>query len=366
MSKRDFYDVLGVPKNATKDEIRRAYRKLAMQYHPDRNKSPDAEEKFKEISEAYAVLSDDEKRSQYDRVGIAGIEGRYTWEDIFRGTDFDEIFKDLGFGFGAESIFDVFFRRMRPRYDPEKGPDLRYDLEITLEQAASGFKTQIEAPRTETCQRCKGTGAEPGTGSSQCPKCHGTGQIRLDRTTLFGRFVQIQTCDRCYGSGTLITKKCRECKGTGTIEQLRKIDLSIPLGVDSDSHLRLRGQGEAGIRGGPPGDLYIVLHVKPHETFRRRGDDIFCKVPIGFTQTTLGATIKVPTLNGGAELKIPPGTQTGTLFRLKKKGMPKLQGNGRGDEYVKVVVKTPTKLTERQKRLLEEFAKESGTNGSFH
>ncbi len=358
MNRRDYYEILGVPKDAAKDDIKRTYRKLAMQYHPDRNKSPEAEEKFKEISEAYAVLSDDEKRSQYDRFGMAGIEGKYTWEDIFRGADFDEIFKDLGFGFGAQSIFDMFFRRMRPRYGPERGPDLRYDLEITLEQAASGLKNQIEVPRTETCQRCKGSGAEPGTSSSQCPRCQGTGQMRFERASPFGRFVQIQTCDRCHGAGVLITAKCRECNGRGIVERLRKIDVSVPPGVDSDSHLRLRGQGEAGIRGGPSGDLYIVLHIKPHQMFRREEDDLYCKLQIEFWQAALGATVKVPTLNGTAELKIPAGTQTGTMFRLKKKGMPKLQGWGRGNEYVEVSVKTPTKLSRRQKRLLEEFAKE--------
>jgi molecular chaperone DnaJ len=361
MNKRDYYEVLGVQKNASKEEIKKTYRKLAMQYHPDRNKSPEAEGKFKEISEAYAVLSDDEKRSQYDKFGIAGIEGKYTWEDIFRGADFDDIFKDLGFGFGG-SIFDVFFRRMRPRYGPEKGPDLRYDLQITLEEAASGFKTQVEVPRTENCQRCKGKGSEPGTEVSQCSKCHGTGQMRLDRATVFGRFVQIQTCDNCRGSGTIIKTKCRECKGRGTVEQIRKIDVSIPPGVDSDSHLRLRGQGEAGIRGGIPGDLYIVIHVKPHEIFSRQNNDVFCEIPITFTQAALGTKIKVPTLDGTAQLKIPSGTQTGTLFRLKNKGIKKLQSYGRGNEYVKVFVKTPTKLSKRQKQLLEEFAKEEDTS----
>jgi len=358
MNRRDYYDVLGVPKDALKDDIKRAYRKLAMQYHPDRNKSPEAEEKFKEISEAYAVLSDNEKRSQYDRFGMAGIEGKYTWEDIFRGADFDEIFRDLGVGFGAQSNFDMFFRRMRPRYGPEKGPDLRYDLEITLEQAAAGLKTQIEVPRTETCQRCQGSGAEPGTNSSRCPTCQGTGQMRFERASPFGRFIQIQPCDKCHGSGVIITTKCRECKGTGIVEHLRKIDVGIPPGVDSDSHLRLRGQGEAGIRGGPAGDLYIVLHIKPHQMFRRQGEDLYFRLQIEFWQAALGASINVPTLNGTAELKIPAGTQTGTLFRLKKKGMPKFQGFGRGDEYVEVSLKTPTKLSERQKLLLEEFAKE--------
>ena len=365
MNKRDYYEVLGVPKDASKDDIKKAYRKLAMEFHPDRNKAPEAEEKFKELSEAYAILSDDEKRSQYDQYGMSGIEGRYTYEDIFRGADFDEIFRDLGFGFGG-NIFDVIFQRMRPRYGPEKGPDLRYDLEIPLEQAASGTRTQIEVPRTESCPRCNGSGAEPGTGSSGCPKCQGTGQIRLERSTAFGRLVQVQTCDRCGGSGVIIKTKCRDCRGTGTVEHHRRIDVSIPPGVDSDSHLRLRGQGEAGIRGGEPGDLFVVIHVKPHEIFRRQGDDIYCKVPIGFAEAALGAAVEVPTLDGKAELKIPSGTQTGTLFRLKRKGIPKLQSYGQGDEYVEVVVKVPTKLSERERQLLEEFAKEEGTSNPLH
>ncbi|MBS7643013.1 molecular chaperone DnaJ [Candidatus Bathyarchaeota archaeon] len=367
MNKRDYYEILGVPRNASKEEIKNAYRKLALQYHPDRNKSPDAEEKFKEISEAYAVLSDDEKRLQYDQFGHAGIDGRYTWDDIFRGADFDEIFRDLGFGFGGfDSIFEMFFGRTRRPYGPEKGSDLQYDLEITLEQAATGLKTEINVPRTETCPICHGSGASPGTEPRTCPKCHGTGQVeRASQVSGYARLIQIETCPLCHGKRTLIDSPCKNCRGTGQVQRTRKISLKIPAGVDTGYHLRLRGEGEPGIRGGPPGDLYVVIHVKPHEIFERRGSDLYCEVPISFTEAALGAEIEVPTLDSKTRLKIPPGTQTGTVFRLKGRGLPNLHGLGRGDQLVKVVVRTPTKLTPRQKQLLIEFAKEMNEEPSY-
>jgi len=360
MNKRDYYEILGVSRDASKEEIKNVYRKLALQYHPDRNKSPGAEEKFKEISEAYAVLSDDEKRIQYDRFGHAGIEGRYTWDDIFRDVDFDEIFRDLGFGFGGfGSIFEMFFGRMRRPSGPQKGPDLQYDLEITLEEAASGLRTEIDVPRTETCTICHGSGASPGTEPRTCPKCHGTGQLeRASHLSGYARFIQIETCPFCHGRRTIIDSPCKNCNGTGEVQRTRKISLKIPSGVDTGYHLRLRGEGEAGIRGGPPGDLYVVIHVKPHEMFERKGSDLFCEIPINFIQAALGAEVEVPTLDSKAKLKIPPGTQTATVFRLKGKGLPNLHGFGRGDQFVKVVIRTPTKLTPRQKQLLTEFAKE--------
>lgn len=358
--KRDYYEVLNVSRNASKQEIKKAYRKLALKYHPDRNKSSGAEEKFKEISEAYAILSDDEKRMQYDRLGHEGISGRYTWDDIFRGADFDSVFRDMGFGFGGfDTIFDMFFGgRARRRSGPRKGTDLRYDLEISLEEAAFGLEKDLKVPGFDVCDTCRGSGAKPGTGPKNCPKCNGTGEVR--RTRSFGNmhFTEIQTCNECQGKGVFIENLCKECKGKGTVQRLHKIKLKIPPGIDDGYSLRLGGKGEPGIQGGPKGDLYVVVNVKSHEFFERDGDNIFCEAHIGFPQAALGTKIYVQTLDGKAELKIPPGTQTGTLFRLSGKGMPHLHGWGRGDQFVKLIVQTPTKLTRHQKKLLAELAKE--------
>ena len=346
-------------RNATKEEIKNAYRKLAFKYHPDRNKAPEAEEKFKEISEAYAVLSDDEKRRQYDMFGHAGIGARYTPEDLFRGVNFDEIFRD--FGFGGFDIFDAFFGRRRARrYGPRRGADLRYDMEITLEDVASGLDREIELPRRETCDFCNGSGAAPGTAPKKCPQCNGTGQIQHTRSTGFAHFVQITTCNACGGKGTIIESPCKSCRGTRMVTRTRKIRVKIPKGIDNGSRLRLSGQGEAGERGGSLGDLYVVVHVKPHKIFQRNNSDILCEVPIGFAQAALGAEIDVPTLDGKARLKIPEGTQTHTVFRLRGKGLPRLHGYGRGSELVRVIIRTPKRLTSKQRQLLAELAKEMG------
>ena len=366
VTKKDYYEILGVPRNVTKEEIKAAYRRLAMQYHPDRNKSPDAAEKFKEISEAYAVLSDDEKRRLYDMYGHAGLEGKYTPEDIFGGIDFEDIFKDL-FSFSEfDRIFDMFFGGRRPRareeyYEVyERGADLTYDLEISLEDVVSGLKTVIEVPRTEICDLCHGSRTKPGTAPKTCPKCHGTGKIQISRTSGFTRFVQIFTCDFCHGEGKFIDSPCPKCGGTGEIQRLRKIRVKIPPGVDEGYHLRLVGEGEPSFGRGPPGDLYIVIHVKPHPIFTREGNNIICEVPVSFTWASLGAEIEVPTLEGKTTIKIPPGTQTGDVFRLRGKGLPEVGGGKRGDQIVKIRVETPKNLTEKQKKLLLEFAKERG------
>ena len=361
-SKRDYYEVLNVPRNASKEKIKKAYRKLALKYHPDRNKSPEAEEKFKGISEAYAVLSDDEKRMQYDQLGYEGIRGRYSWDDIFKGADFDRTFKDLGLG---AHIFNMFFSRARSRYRPQKGEDLQYNLEISLEEAAFGLETEIKVSGLGVCEICNGTGAKPGTDPKTCPKCNGTGEIR--RTKSFGpvSFTGIKTCRECNGRGVFIKKPCRNCKGTGTVQHPRRIKLRIPPGIDDGYKLRLGGEGEPRVRGDPKGDLYVLIRVKPHDLFKRRGDDLLCDAYIGFTQAGLGTKISVPTIDGKVGLKIPAGTQTGTLFRLKGKGVPHLHGWGRGDQLVRVVVKTPTDLTRPQKELLSELAKVTKEDVTF-
>ncbi|MFX1465982.1 MAG: molecular chaperone DnaJ [Promethearchaeota archaeon] len=369
MEKRDYYEVLGVSKDASQDDIKRAYRKLAVQYHPDRNKSPDATEKFKEVSEAYAVLSDDEKRRMYDQFGHAGIDGRYTTEDIFSGVDFDSIFRDFGFGggfggFGGfDSIFDVLFgnRRARTRGPrAQRGNDLQFELGITLKEAASGIERQIDVPRRERCPVCEGSGAEPGTSVNTCPKCKGNGQLQIARTQGYTRFVQIVPCDRCNGAGKIVEKACHNCRGSGVVHPTRKINVKVPAGVETGSVLRLSGEGEVGTLGGHPGDLYVIIKVLPHEIFQRDGTTLYLEQPISFFQATLGAKIKVPTLDGAAEIKIPSGTQTHTLFRLKGKGMPNLNGHGRGDELVRVIVQTPENLSRGQKKLLQDVAKEFG------
>ncbi len=359
MEKRDYYDILGVPRNASNEEIKNQYRKLALKYHPDRNKSPDAEDRFKEISEAYAVISDAEKRAQYDRFGHAGIDSRYSAEDIFRGVDFDEIFRDLGFGFGGfESIFDTFFGGGRRTRGAPRGQDLRYDLEISLDQAYSGLTTEIEVPRSERCAECNGSGARPGTTPKKCPECGGTGQIQHVQVSGFMHFARIEPCSKCRAKGVIVEKPCSGCRGLGIVERRRRISIRIPSGVDTGSQLVLRGEGDAPDGGGHKGDLYVVVHVRPHELFRREGNNLICRVDVSFSRAALGGEVEVPTLDGPAKINMPPGTQSGSTFRLRKKGMSALRENGRGDELVVVQVKTPTKLTPRQRGLLQELSHE--------
>lgn len=359
-TKRDYYEILGASRDSSPEDIKKAYRKLARKYHPDVNKEPDAEEKFKELSEAYAVLSDDEKRAQYDRFGHAGIDSRYTQQDIFRDFDFD-IFQDLGLG-GFDSIFDMFFGGRRGGFyqrerGPRKGTDLRYDLSISLEDAAKGVEKTISVAHAVECSNCKGSGAKPGSPPIVCTTCEGTGQRQSSQSTPFGRLVNITTCEACYGSGKVIEHPCSECNGSGKTRRTSKINVKIPAGVDSSSRLRIPGEGEAGEKNAPPGDLYVIVHMRPHEVFERHGEDVLMETDISFVQAALGDRIVVPTLDGQAKLKIPPGTQSGTIFRLRDKGMPRLHGSGFGDEHIRVNVKVPTNLTSRQKGLLKEFDK---------
>jgi molecular chaperone DnaJ len=357
-AKRDYYEVLGVPKTASKDEIKDAYRKLALQYHPDRNKSQDAEEKFKEISEAYAVLSDDEKRRQYDMLGHAGFDQRYTTEDIFKGADFESILRDLGFGFSFRDIFSSFFGGHDFEERITRGQDLGYDLEITLEEAARGTEKEIDVPRIEKCEICNGTGAAPGTSPRTCPKCNGAGKIQNVSRNSFGMFVRVTPCPTCRGSGKMIASPCRNCRGIGLARKERKIEVKVPAGIDDGYELRLRGEGETPPNGGPSGDLYVMIHVAPHQYFKRDGDDLLHNLSIGFPQAALGTEVSVPTLEGSTTLKVRAGTQPGEIIKLKGKGMPRLREYGKGDLLVRVDVSVPEKLTQKQRTLLEELAKD--------
>jgi molecular chaperone DnaJ len=354
--RRDYYEVLNVSKDASKAEIKKAYRKLALKYHPDRNKAPEAESQFKEISEAYAVLSDDEKRSQYDRFGHAGINGRYTAEDIYGGVDFESIFRNAGFGF--ENIFDILFGRGGGQRNRRRGADLRYDLTITLEDVAFGLKREVQIPGFESCGACGGSGVKQGADSRKCAECEGAGEIRHVRSFGFMQFQEVQICPRCRGKGIPAENLCDRCRGAGAVQGLRKIMLNVPAGVDDGFSLRLAGEGAPSNTVGQRGDLYVVLHVKPHKLFVRRGDHIYHQTKVSFPQLALGAKVTVPTLHGDAELKIPAGTQTGTLFKLRNKGIPHFRGFGKGDQFVEVTAETPTKLSRKQKKLFEELQEE--------
>lgn len=357
MAKRDYYEVLGVDRNATEDELKRAYRKLARQYHPDVNKDdPQAEEKFKEINEAYGVLSDPKTRAQYDQFGHEGPTGQG-----FDGFDFG------GFGGGFGDIFDMFFGgsgfggSSSRRRGPTRGSDMRYDLTITFEEAAFGTTKAIEITRNESCDECGGSGAAKGTQPETCSQCNGTGEVSYSQNTAFGRFVNVKVCDRCGGEGTTISRPCSKCNGRKKVRKIKKISLNIPAGIDNGQAITLRGEGEMGDRGGPSGDLYVYITVRPHSLFVRKGYDLHCDVPITFPQAALGAEIEVPTLEGKVKYKIPEGTQTGTVFRLRNQGIQRLRSTSRGDLYVKVNIDVPKKLNEKQKQLLRQF--ESDTDG---
>lgn len=352
--KRDYYDVLGVSREASQDEIKKAYRKMSLKYHPDVH--PDKEEaeaRFKEINEAYEVLSDSQKRATYDRFGHSAFDPSQG-PGGFGGGGFD-----FGMG-GFEDIFDMFFGggdRGRSR-GPTRGADREMELSIDLEDAVFGAEKEIQIPRMEECDTCEGSGAQPGTEVKRCSTCGGTGQVRSVQSTPFGRFETVRTCGKCSGQGTAIEKPCKQCNGSGQVRRVRKVSLKIPAGVDTGSRLRMQGEGGPGQLGGPPGDLYIYIRVNPHPIFKRQGYELTCEVPISFVDAALGAEITVPTLDGEHKITIPEGTQTGTVFKVRGKGVPHLRSRRRGDQNVVVKVAVPTRLSARQKQLLREFARE--------
>lgn len=354
MSKRDYYEILGVGKDASKDEIRKAFRTLARKYHPDVNKSKDAPEKFKEISKAYEVLSDPQKRAQYDQFGEADPNEQH--QGGFSGFGGQGFGADFG-GFG--DIFDQIFngggsRRRNPNA-PRQGADLQYEMTISFEDAAFGKTTDIQVPKEETCSTCHGTGARPGTRPETCAHCHGTGQLNTEQNTPYGRIVNRRVCPYCKGTGKIVKNPCRTCNGHGKVKVNKKIEVKIPAGIDDGQQIRLSGQGGTGVNGGPSGDLYIIFSVQPHKVFHRDGDNIYLEVPLSFAQVALGDEIEVPTLYGDVRLRIPAGTQTGTKFRLKGKGIKNVRGYGQGDEHVQVRVVTPKHLNEEEKTLLRKL-----------
>jgi molecular chaperone DnaJ len=355
---RDYYDVLGVPRSVDAQELKKAYRKLAMEYHPDRNPSEDAAEKFKEINQAYEVLSDDQKRQLYDRFGHAGVEG-----GAGAGGGFDG-FHNFEGGFG--DIFDAFFGGGqrgggRRRRGPARGADLRFNMRLTFEEAVFGVEREIEFQRQERCTRCAGKGAEPGTELATCPECNGAGEIRRSQQSIFGQFVNVAACARCSGEGRIVPTPCEDCRGTGRTRAARKIAVKVPAGVDDGAQIRLAGEGEAGARGGESGNLYVVLSVAAHERFERVEDHIVLELPVNVAQAALGAELSIPTLDGEMELEIPAGTQSGEDFVIRGKGVPHLRGAGRGDMVVRVTVVVPEDLSDEQRELLEKLASTMGT-----
>jgi len=351
--KRDYYEVLGLARDAAPEDIKKAYRKLAIKLHPDRNQEPDAEERFKEVSEAYAVLSDPEKRQRYDRFGHAGIDQQYSAEDIFRGADFGDIFGGAG---GLGSIFDMFFGG--GRRGPARGRDLQVTHEITLEEAFTGTEAEITYRRLEECGSCHGSGAEPGTRVDTCAACGGVGQVQHQQRTPFGVLNQIGPCPRCNGQGRTVETPCRTCRGTGHDRVKRSVTVKVPAGIEGGQSLRVPGKGEVGGRGAPHGDLYVQIRMKPHGRFHREGPDLLTEIPVSIPQAVLGTETDLETLDGTVTLTVPPGSETGKVLRLRGRGMPYLRGSGRGDLHVRLRVVIPQKLNERTRRLMEELAEE--------
>jgi len=358
MAKRDYYEILGVNRDASDEEIKKAYRKLAMKYHPDRNPDkPKAEEQFKEVKEAYEILSDAGKRAAYDQYGHAGVDASAA--GMGAGA------AGAGFGGFADAFSDIFgdiFGAGRTRSNVYRGADLRYNLEISLEEAARGTETRIRIPAMEQCDTCHGSGAKPGTEPVTCPTCGGHGQVRMTQ----GFFSIAQTCPKCHGSGKVVQNPCPACGGAGRLKRQKTLSVKIPAGVDEGDRIRLSGEGEAGVNGGPAGDLYVVIHIRPHEVFTREGSNLHCEMPVSFTRAALGGEIEIPTLDGYAKIKVPPETQSGKVFRLRGKGIRGVRSHSYGDLLVHVVVETPVNLTPRQKELLMELEEINQRDHSRH
>ena len=347
--KRDYYEVLGVPKDCSSEDIKKAFRKLAFQYHPDHNHEDGASDKFKELNEAYEVLCDPSKRSAYDRFGHNGGANLF-------GQESD------GFDFGFGDIFEAFFggSAAGARQAPEKGPTLQYNLSISLAEAAFGVEKELNITRTEHCSECQGTRSKTGSQPERCPNCSGTGQIKRIQSSVFGRFTNITTCPKCRGEGRIVTEPCPRCRGTGKEKHQRTVAVKVPAGVNDNNQIRIRGEGDAGARGGPNGDLFVNLSVQPHEFFKREGDDVLYNLPINFAQAALGTEVVVPTLDGDNRLRIPAGCQSGATFRFRGRGITHLQERGRGDQIITVSVTTPESLTKEQKQLFEQLAESLG------
>lgn len=363
MTKRDYYEVLGVARNAGADDIRKAYRRLARQYHPDVSHEADAEVRFKEATEAYEVLSNAEQRSAYDRFGHAGVQNG--------GPGFD--FNSGPFGFGIDSLFENLFGGARTaRRGPRRGADLRYHMVLDFEEAVFGAEKEIEVSRQAVCTRCQGARAEPGTQPTRCPVCAGSGEVRRTQSSFIGQFVSVSECERCHGQGSIVLDPCKECRGQGVVRAARKLEVRVPAGIDEGFHLRLSGEGESGDPGAPAGDLFIEFSVRAHPLFRRVGQDLHLEMPVNIAQAALGDKLEAPTIEGASEVKVEPGTQTGDTLRLKGKGVPNLRGHGRGDQIITYSVETPRNLSERQKTLLRELGEtldrpdpEGGERGFF-
>ncbi len=346
MTKRDYYEVLGVGRDAGSDEIRRSYRRLARQYHPDVSKEPDAEVRFKEVTEAYEVLNDSERRAMYDRFGHAGVQNGGPGAGFESGP----------FGFGIDSLFENLFGGARTtRRGPRRGADLRYHMVLEFEESIFGAEKEIEVARQAGCTRCNGSRSEPGSQPSRCPVCAGSGEVRRTQSSFLGQFVSVSECDRCRGQGSIILEPCKECRGQGTVRVSRKLEVRVPAGIDEGFHLRLSGEGEGGEPGAPAGDLFIEFSIKPHPLFRRMGQDLYLEMPVNMVQAALGDKVEVPTVDGPVEMKIEPGTQSGDTVRLRGKGVPNLRGSGRGDQIISYSVVIPRNLSEKQRQLLKEL-----------